>query len=117
MNVWPLVLVVVGLAAVVVTVRWSRLVWVRRKELPAKVQPLAMVVAATGPLGSLVTILGAIKTVGAVGGESVDPSQKARILAEDTAGAASWMASGLALWVASAVALAWLMRQGRDPAG
>lgn len=116
MNVWPLVLVVVGLAAVVVTVRWSRLVWVRRKELPAKVQSLAMVVAGTGPLGSLVTILGAIKTVGAVGGESVDPSQKARTLAEDTAGAASWTASGLALWVASAVALAWLMRQRRDPA-
>ena len=115
MNIWPLVLVVVGLAAVVVTLRWSRLVWVRRKELPAKVQSLARVVAGTGLLGPLITILGAIKTVGAVGGESVDPSQKARILAEDT-GAASWTASGLALWVASAVAMAWLMRQRRDPA-
>jgi hypothetical protein len=116
MKVWPLVLVVVGLAAVVVTVRWSRLVWLRRKELPVRVQSLAMLVAGTGPLGSLVAILGAIKTVGAVGGESVDPSQKARILAEDTAAAAGWTASGLALWVASAAALAWLMKQRRVPA-
>jgi biopolymer transport protein ExbB len=79
-------------------------------------QPLALVVAGTSPLGPLITILGAIKTFGAVGGESLDPSPKAQILVEDTAGAASWTASGIALWAASAVALAWLMRQRRDPA-
>jgi hypothetical protein len=117
MNVWPLVLVVVGLAGAVVTVRWSRLVWVRRNELPARVQSLALVVAGSGLLGPLVAILGVIKTFGAVGGESVDPSQKARILAEDASGAAIWTASGFALWVTSAIALAWLLKQRRDPAG
>jgi hypothetical protein len=117
MNVWPLVLVVVGLAGAVVTVRWSRLVWVRRNELPARVQSLAPVVAGSGLLGPLVAILGVIKTFGAVGGESVDPSQKARILAEDASGAAIWTASGIALWVTSAIALAWLLKQRRDPAG
>jgi hypothetical protein len=76
MNVWPLVLVVVGLAGAVVTIRWSRHVWLHRKELPARVQPIAVVVAGTTLLGPLTALLGVAKTFGAVGGESVDPQRQ-----------------------------------------
>jgi hypothetical protein len=117
MNVWPLVLVVVGLVGAVVTIRWSRLAWVCRKDLPARVQPVVPVVASCGVLGPLVAILGVVKTFGAIGGGSVDPSQKARILAEDAAGATTWTVSGITVWVTSAIALALLSRQRRDPAG
>ena len=47
--------------------------------------------------GLLGTIAGLIKSFGAVGGESVDPSQKARILAEGIAEAMNCTAFGLSL--------------------
>jgi biopolymer transport protein ExbB/TolQ len=45
--------------------------------------------------GLLGTVLGLIESFGAVGGESVDPSQKARILAEGISEAMNCTAFGL----------------------
>jgi biopolymer transport protein ExbB len=53
--------------------------------------------------GALGTLLGLVKAFGAVGGESVDPSQKARILAEGISEAMNCMAFGLAVGVPSII--------------
>lgn len=113
MHLWPLASVVVGLAGTVATVRWSRIVWRCRRQLPLKLQPLAVVATGTASLAPLIAGLGVIKILGAVGGVSIDPSQQATIVADDAAGARTFTALGLALWVASATALAWLIGRSR----
>jgi biopolymer transport protein ExbB/TolQ len=54
------------------------------------------------------TIVGLIKAFGAVGGESVDPSQKARILAEGIAEAMNCTAFGLLAAITALVGFAFL---------
>ena len=54
------------------------------------------------------TIVGLIKAFGAVGGESVDPSQKARILAEGISEAMNCTAFGLSTGIIGLAAFAWL---------
>jgi hypothetical protein len=58
----------------------------------------------------LTTVAGVIKALGAVGGESVDPSQKARILAEGISEAMNMIA--LATLIATPVSLAILLYAG-----
>ena len=54
------------------------------------------------------TIVGLIKAFGAVGGESVDPSQKARILAEGISEAMNCTAFGLGTGIIGLASFAWL---------
>ena len=61
---------------------WLRRLWLRRKELGFGRRMLAVVVGALVLRGALGTLVGFVKAFGAVGGESIDPLQKARILAE-----------------------------------
>lgn len=61
---------------------------------PLQRRAVACAVVATFGAG-LGVLLGLVSAFGAVGGESVDPSQRARILAEDTSGAMNCVAVGL----------------------
>jgi biopolymer transport protein ExbB/TolQ len=103
-----LILSVVGAVA---TAWWTRRLWRRRSELATGTKILAAVVATAAMFGALGTLVGIVKAFGAVGGESVDPSQKARILAEGIAEAINCTAFGLIVWVPSVIVLAFAMRR------
>jgi biopolymer transport protein ExbB/TolQ len=105
-----LVLAIVGPVA---TAIWLRRLWKRRTELSAWTKTLAGLLAAAVLFGALGTAIGFVKGFGAVGGESVDPSQKARILAEWISEAMNCAALGLLVGLPSAVALIVLMRKRR----
>lgn len=105
------VLTLVGACA---TAWWSRRIWKRRKELPPGLQMVALVVAISAMGGALGTLLGLVKVFGGIGGESSDPSQKARIIAGGIAEAMNWTALGLLVWIPSAIALAFLTRKYRS---
>ena len=69
---------------------WARSL-ARRSTAPPWVRFLPWVVAACGLCGALATSVGLLASLGAITGESVDPSQKAAILAN---GIAESMSSG-----------------------
>jgi hypothetical protein len=73
----------------------------RRKQVPFLAS-----LGLAGLAGSLLfgvggTLLGLVKTLGAVGGESVDSSQRALILANGISQAMNSIAFGFALWIPS----------------
>jgi biopolymer transport protein ExbB/TolQ len=77
---------------------------------------VTLLVAALMTSGAIGVLVGLIKAFGAVGGESVDPSQKARILAEGISEAMNCTALIVAIWVPSVIALV-LTRKRRGAAG
>lgn len=107
---------VLAIVGPVATVIWLRRLWKRRSELRAWTKALAGLLAAAVVFGALGTAVGFIKGFGAVGGESVDPSQKARILAERISEAMNCAALGLLVGLPSAVALLVLTRKRRTRA-
>src|SRR6185436_18118325 len=111
LSAW-LILALVGIA---VTAWWSRKLWRRRQELPLRTRAVAAIVAASATVGALGTVVGLVKAFGAVGGESVDPSQKARILAEGIAEAMNCTAFGVVVWLPSVIVLVLMMRKRSDP--
>ncbi len=76
--------------------------------------PVLYVALTAFTLGLCGTVVGLIKAFGAVGGESVDPSQKARILAEGISEAMNCTAAGLfvALMAAGVIVLIIRWRDG-----
>jgi len=84
--------------------------WKRRKGASLATKLLVAVVAAAAAFGSIGALLGLIRAFGAVGGQSVDPSQKARILAEGISEAMNWTALALVFWVPSVIAALVLSR-------
>lgn len=84
--------------------------------MPLRTKLVAVAVASSALAGAVGTLLGLVKGFGAVGGESVDPSQKARILAEGSSEAMGWTAFGLLVWLPSTIALAFVMRKHRKRA-
>jgi biopolymer transport protein ExbB/TolQ len=64
---------------------------------------------------ALGTVVGLAKAFGAIGGESVDPSQKARILAEGISEAMNCTALGVAIGLPSAILLSFTMRRRGEP--
>ena len=88
-----------------------RRVWRRRTERPLAARGIAALIVAAAAYGGLGTLAGLITAFGAVGGESIDPSQKARILAEGIAQAMNCTAFGLIVWVPSAIAAFVLTRK------
>lgn len=106
-----------ALAGSVATVWWSVRAWKRSAELNAGLKALAGIVAASAAIGSVGTLVGLVKAFGATGGESVDPSQKARILAEGIAEAMNCTAAGLLLWLPSVIALTLLVRRRKAKSG
>lgn len=106
-----LILAIVGAVA---TIWWSRRLWRQRKELSLRVRTMTTIVATSAVIGGLGTVVGLIKAFGAVGGESVDPSQKARMLAEGIAGAMNYTALGMVVWFPSVVVRFFMMRKPSD---
>lgn len=87
------------------------------EELPrlrSKVGYLALFANLAMLSGLLGTILGLIKSFGAVGGESVDPSQKARILAEGISEAMNCTAFGLFSAIVALIGYAFLKVWAQD---
>lgn len=78
--------------------------WKHRKTAPFATIVVASLLAASALFGTLGTLMGLAKALGAVGGESVDPSQKAHILAEGISEAMNCTAVGLVLWLPSVAA-------------
>src|SRR5262245_51228865 len=97
---------VVAIVGVVATALWVRRVWNRRHELPVWTRALAGLVAASAMFAAFGAVVGLTKAFGAVGGESVDPSQKARILAEGISEAMNFTAFGLLSAIAALVGFA-----------
>lgn len=94
---------VIGSLGAAVTIWLGVRLWKRRTELALPTKLAASVAVAAAMSGALGTLLGAIKAFGAVGGESVDPSQRALILAEGISEAMNWIAFSLVVWSLSIV--------------
>ena len=90
--------------------------WKRRKVASLWTRLVVAVVVAAAAFGSIGTLLGLIKTFGAVGGQSVDPSHKARMLAEGISEAMNCTALALVFWVPSVIAALVLSRTSKDQA-
>lgn len=93
----------VGFLAAGFAVWLARRIWRRRKTTSLAIGLLESLIAVSMLVGAFGTLLGIVKAFGAVGGESVDPSQKARVLAEGIAEAMNCTAFGLAVGVAGIV--------------
>lgn len=116
MSAEGILLVWLGAASsgVVAMLWWCRRLWQRRHELPQWATLAATGLVALALFGGFRTIVGLIKAFGAIGGESVDPSQKARILAEGISEAMNCSASGL-LFVLPALIAVKLITRKRTP--
>jgi len=102
---------VVGFCSIFGIGWWLRRLWRRREELDFGRRTLVLVLGTLVLFGAFGTLAGLVKAFGAVGGESVDPSQKARVLAEGISEAMNCTAFGILLGVPSSVALALLTRK------
>lgn len=109
------------LAMLVAVAPLASTVWLCRRVLRRwAVPPKAMtrfvwVVLIASLVGALGTSLGVIKAFSAVGGESVDPSQKARVLAEGMSEAINWSAFSLLVWLPSTAVLVFLLFRKPEP--
>ena len=108
---------ILSLVGAMATAWWSRRLWRRRKGLAVRTRIIAVVVATSAVLGALGTLIGLVKAFGAVGGESIDPSQRARILAEGLSEAMNCTALGVVVWVPSAIALIFATRRHGNRSG
>lgn len=95
------------------TARLCRRCWTHRRELPRAARVLPWFVALTALAGALGTLFGLVKAFSALGGESVDPAQKAARLAQGISEAMNATAFSTLFWLPSVVALALLARPKR----
>ena len=105
-----------GLVGVGLTVWLVRRVWQRRKTASLGAKLLASVATAAGLCSGVGTLLAVVKAFGAVSGNSVDPSQKARVLAEGISEAMNSIAFGLVVWVPSVIIAFVLTRPSKPSA-
>jgi hypothetical protein len=96
-----------------VTIWTFRRIWKRRKETGLTPKVALSVAAAAGIFGALGVALGVATAFGAVGGESVDPSQKARVLAEGIATAMNCAVFALAFWIPSLIVALFMTRASK----
>lgn len=101
------------LVAVVLTVWLVRHVWKRRKRVSLLTKVLAGLLIAAIALGPIGVAVGLWKGFTAVGGESLDPSQKARLLGEGIAELMNCSALALLIWVPTSIVVFTLVRRGR----
>lgn len=90
-----------------------RQIWRRRATTTLAKKLASSLIAGGLGLVSVGTLLGLVKALGAVGGESIDPAEKARGLAEGIAEAMNFTALGLAIGVPSTIVAALLARFGK----
>jgi hypothetical protein len=77
-------------------------------------QAVALLAAAGLTFGGVGMLVGVIKAFGAVGGENVDPSLKARVLAEGISEAMNCTAFSVLIWLSS-LALFLFFRPRKKP--
>src|SRR5438105_4649562 len=90
----------------------GRRIWMRWKTTSLPLSVVRSMIAASVMLGAAGTLLGLVKAFGALSGESVDPSQKARILAEGISEAMNCTALGFMAGVLSVI-VATIMARSR----
>jgi biopolymer transport protein ExbB/TolQ len=96
--------ILLAVVGAVLTIRLALRVWRNRERASFMAKLVVLFVVAAATFGAVGTLVGMIKAFGAIGGESVDPSQKARILAEGISEAMNCAAFGLVLWLPSVIA-------------
>lgn len=104
-----------GVVGAVLTIGLALRVWRNRDQASIRAKVAAVCVVAAATFAAFGTLVGMIKAFGAVGGESVDPSQKARILAEGISEAMNCVAFGLFLWIPSVIVAFALTRRREKP--
>jgi biopolymer transport protein ExbB/TolQ len=109
-----LVWLLVALLGGGVTVWFVLRVWKRRKSVWLTAKVMAALATASASFGLLGTLTGLVHAFGAIGGERVEPSQKARILAEGNSEAMNCTALVVVVLVPTLVVLAILMRGSRE---
>jgi biopolymer transport protein ExbB/TolQ len=97
---------VLAVLGTVVAAWLGRRIWKRRKATSLLMSLVGSMTAASLMLGAVGTLLGLTKAFAAVGSESEDPSQKARILAEGISEAMNCTALALAVGVSIAIFVA-----------
>jgi biopolymer transport protein ExbB/TolQ len=102
---------VVGLGGTAWLIRRS---WRQSKPASLGLKLASTFVATSALVGAVGACAGVVKAFGAVGGESLDPSQKARVLAQGIAEAMNWTAFGIVVWLPSTLALLLLTRPRKD---
>jgi hypothetical protein len=108
--------VLLGLVGAVAMVWGSIRLWRRGREVPLLVRAAAATLAALAGSAVLGTVIGLVMALSAVGGESVDPSEKARSLAEGIAAVMNWTALGLLILVPGGIILLSATRKRRGKA-
>ena len=104
-------MILLALVGAVATAVWSRRLLKRRKDLPLRTRVIDTLVAASAIVGAFGTVIGLVKTFGAVGGVSVDPSQKARLLSEGISEAVNATAFASFVWLPSVFLLLFITRK------
>lgn len=104
----------ISLGGLVLTLWIAARVWKARKteRLSVKILTGAVVAAAVG--GGIGAAAGLLSGMGALGGQSVDPSQKARILAEGISEAMNCAALGVIVWVPAMAGVLLLRRKTKS---
>ena len=108
---------VLGLAGIGLTTWMIVRIWKHRPRRSAAPWIAALVVGIAMAFVAFGAIIGLVTALGAVGGERVDPSQKARILAEGISAAMNCTAFGILLWVPSMIVAFLLTRQKKPRSG
>jgi biopolymer transport protein ExbB/TolQ len=107
----------IGITGVATTAWLVLQVWDRRKKHSRTLKALTVVGVAGGACGALGALVGAVKAFRAIYRESVDPMQKARLLAEGISEALNCTAFALLLWFPSMLATLLLLRKARKSPG
>src|SRR4051812_7920001 len=88
--------------------------WRKQKRTSFALKLVSMVVVLAALFGALGTCLGVMRAFAAVGGEGIDPSQKARLLAQGIAQAMNCTALGLIVWFPGTLALLLVTRADKE---
>jgi hypothetical protein len=90
--------------------------WKRRRTTPALARIVVLFVALAAAFGVFGTVVGLYEGFTAVGGEDIEPSQKARRLAEGISEAMNCGALAILVWVPSIVLALVLTREPKNGA-
>jgi cell division protein FtsW (lipid II flippase) len=100
-----MVWLLLGVIAAAGVAWWARRLWTKREELSLGAKALAALVALILIVAALGTVASIAKAFIAVDGEAVDPSEKARLVAEGISAAMNLTSLGIATALVGAVIL------------
>jgi hypothetical protein len=106
-----LVWLILWVSAAVAGTCWARRLWTRRKELSLGTRVAAALLAGTTLTAAVGTVVGLAKAFSAVDGETLNPADNARVVAEGISGAMNFTALGIASALLGAVILSLMMRK------